>query len=245
MGREKTGIRIGTSGWLYYHWQGRFYPEDLPKSKWFEYYSRHFDTVELNNTFYHLPKKQTVKNWHKNAPENFLYAVKASRFITHIKRLKDVDEPVKTFYDTIKLLKEKLGPVLFQLPPSMRQNLDLLESFLRLLPKNPKPVFEFRNESWFDDGTYKLLEKYNAAFCIHDLVGNQTPRIQTCDCLYIRFHGTTGRYEGNYSDKALTDWAKWIKKQKSHNIFVYFNNDYNAYAVHNALTLIQFLKKTK
>jgi uncharacterized protein YecE (DUF72 family) len=241
MAKIKTDIRIGTSGWLYYHWQGRFYPEDLPKSKWFEYYSRQFDSVELNNTFYRMPRKQTIKNWHTNAPENFLYAVKASRFITHIKRLNGVDEPVQTFYETMTLLKEKLGPVLFQLPPSMQQNLELLKSFLKLLPENPKPVIEFRNKSWFDNGTYDLLRKYNAAFCIHDLVGNESPRIQTSDTIYIRFHGTAGRYEGNYSDKALTDWAKWIRRQKVRSVFVYFNNDYNAYAVDNAKQLIEKL----
>ncbi len=239
MVKTKTEIRIGTSGWLYFHWQGRFYPQDLPKTKWFEYFSEVFDTVELNNTFYHLPKPQTVKKWHKNSPEDFLFAVKGSRFITHIKRLKDVEEPLKTFYKTVKLLKEKLGPILFQLPPSMKQNIKLLETFLKLLPENPATVFEFRNDSWFNDKTYKLLEKYNAAFCIHDLSGCQSPKIQTCDTIYIRFHGTTGRYSGNYSDKQIAEWAKWIREQKAKNVFVYFNNDYNAYAVNNAKTLLE------
>ena len=239
MGKTGTEIRVGTSGWLYFHWQGRFYPDDLPKTKWFQYYSNIFDTVELNSTFYHLPKKETVQNWRKNSLKNFLYAVKASRFITHIKRLKDVEEPVKTFYETVALLKGKLGPVLFQLPPSMKQNLKLLEFFLELLPRKPKFVFEFRNESWFSKDTYKLLEKFNAAFCIHDLFGNESPRIQTSDTIYIRFHGTSGRYEGNYSEKKLADWAKWIKQQKAKNVFVYFNNDYNAYAVDNAKILLE------
>ncbi len=242
MVKTKTEIRIGTSGWLYFHWQGRFYPQDLPKTKWFEYFSKVFDTVELNNTFYHLPKPQTVKNWHKNSPEDFLFAVKASRFITHIKRLNDVEEPLKTFYKTVKNLKEKLGPILFQLPPSMKQNIKLLETFLKLLPENPATVFEFRNDSWFNDKTYKLLEKYNAAFCIHDLSGCESPKFQTCETIYIRLHGTTGRYSGNYSDEQLAEWAKWIREQKAKRVFVYFNNDYNAFAVNNAATLIKLLK---
>jgi len=241
--KSPTKIRIGTSGWLYFHWQGRFYPDDLPKNKWFDYYTSRFDTVELNSTFYHLPKIKTVKNWQNNSPKNFLYAVKASRFITHIKRLNNVEEPVRNFYDVVLPLKEKLGPLLFQLPPSMKQNANLLESFLKLLPKKPKSVFEFRNQTWFNDKTYKLLEKYNAAFCIHDLQGNESPRIQTSDCIYIRFHGTNDRYSGSYSISQLQEWAGWIKEQskKARGIYIYFNNDAHGHAIKNARQLKEMI----
>ena len=239
MGKKKTDIRIGTSGWFYYHWQARFYPEELPKSKWFKFYTENFDTVELNSTFYHQPKESTVKGWYRQSPAGFIYAVKANRYITHIKRLKDCMQPVEDFLANAALLKEKLGIVLYQLPPSMRKDVDLLRAFIKLHNKKIPAAFEFRHKSWFDEDTYKLLERSGIAFCIHDLSGMETPRIVTGDIIYVRFHGTEGRYAGNYSDKTLKDWAKWINelRKEAGRIFVYFNNDYNAYAVANAKTL--------
>jgi uncharacterized protein YecE (DUF72 family) len=237
MGKAKCDIRIGTSGWHYSDWAGRFYPADLPKTKWLEYYAGHFDTVEINNTFYHQPKPQTFKNWCKQVPKQFLFAVKANRFITHIKRLKDADEPLERFFDGIRLLKSNLGPVLYQLPPSMRKDLIRLKTFLKLLPEKPASVFEFRHESWFSQDCCELLKEFNAGFCIHDLM--DVPRLITSDVIYLRFHGTTGRYKGNYSKSTLRSWANWtkdnLKGKKA--LFAYFNNDYNAHAVHNAKTL--------
>ncbi|MHC4648405.1 MAG: DUF72 domain-containing protein [Planctomycetota bacterium] len=239
MTKTACKIRIGASGWHYDHWRTRFYPEGLPKSKWFEHYAGHFDTVEINNTFYQLPKEQTFRNWYEKAPKNFLYAVKANRYITHIKRLKDTSEELRRFFDRASLLKEKLGPVLYQLPPSMHKDLDLLESFVSLLPKKPPAVFEFRHEGWYSDDTYELLRKFNVAFCTHDLPGRASPRIITGDLIYIRFHGTTGRYSGNYPDAALQKWADWIKDNLKGigAVYAYYNNDYNAYAINNAKQL--------
>jgi uncharacterized protein YecE (DUF72 family) len=237
MSKAKCDIRIGTSGWHYNHWAGLFYPADLPKSKWLEHYAEHFDTVEINNTFYHLPKEQTFELWHKQAPKNFLYTVKANRYITHIKRLKEAEEPLERFLKSVRLLKEHLGPILYQLPPSMHKDLDRLKAFLKVLPKKLVAVFEFRHESWFSEDAYELLKEFNAGFCIHDFV--DVPRIVTSDVIYLRFHGATGRYQGNYSKSALQDWAKWIndhiKGKKA--VYAYFNNDAHAYAVCNAKTL--------
>lgn len=237
MSKSVRNIRIGTSGWHYNHWIERFYPKDLPKNKWLTYYAKHFDTVEINNTFYHLPKAKTVENWHRITPKNFLYVVKANRFITHIKRLNEPAEPVERFFEIVNLLKEKLGPVLYQLPPSFHKELDRLKEFIGFLPDTTKSVFEFRHKSWFSQDTYKLLEKHNCSFCIHDMPGVKTPLVVTGDTIYIRFHGSTGRYEGNYTKSMLGKWADWIKKQKVKKSYAYFNNDYNAYAISNAKTL--------
>lgn len=245
MTRGNLNIRIGTSGWYYNHWLNRFYPEDLPKTGWLKYYAKHFDTVEINNTFYHLPKQKSVENWHKQSPKDFLYSVKANRFITHIKRLNEPAESLERFFEIINLLKEKLGPILFQLPPSFHKNLDRLKEFIGYLPKTIHSVFEFRHKSWYTKDTYKLLEKHNISFCVHDLPATKTPLIVIGDTIYIRFHGSTGRYEGDYSETMLKDWAKWIKEHKKivHNIYAYFNNDYNAYAVYNAKSLKQLVNE--
>jgi len=239
MGKAKCDIRIGTSGWHYGHWEGLYYPEKLPKSKWFGHYAKDFDTVEINNTFYQLPKQQTFENWHKQAPKNFLYTVKANRFITHIKRLKDAEETLPRFFERAELLKENLGPVLYQLPPSFHKDPDRLHYFLQLLPKQRTAIFEFRHESWFSQDTYDLLDEFGAGFCIHDLSGVPTPRVITGHVIYIRFHGTIGRYDGNYPKATLKNWTEWIKENLEHarGVYAYFNNDANAYAIHNAKTL--------
>jgi len=241
MSKAKSNIRIGTSGWHYVHWEGLYYPDKLSKSKWFEHYAKDFDTVEINNTFYQQPKEQTFENWHKQAPKNFLYTVKANRFITHIKRLKDPAESLERFFERVNILQENLGPILYQLPPNMHKDLDRLRNFLEVLPKNRIAVFEFRHQSWFSEDTYNLLSEFNAAFCIHDMMN--VPRIITCNVIYLRFHGTTGRYAGNYSKSTLQSWANWakdnIKGKKA--FFAYFNNDANAYAIKNAKTLKQQL----
>jgi uncharacterized protein YecE (DUF72 family) len=243
MKKIKTKIRVGTSGWYYQHWIKRFYPENLSKNKWFKYYCEHFDTVEINNTFYHLPKQKTVENWQKVSPKNFIFAVKASRFITHIKRLKGIDEPLERFFEITALLKNKLGPILFQLPPSMQKNTELLSSSIEKLPRENTYVFEFRNQSWYSDDTYALLDKNNIGICVHDMPGNPSPKIITGKIIYIRFHGLSDRYEGNYTESMLNKFAGWIKKQKAKEIYAYFNNDYNAYAVSNAKQLRTMLRE--
>jgi uncharacterized protein YecE (DUF72 family) len=239
MSKADCDIRIGTSGWYYDHWKQRFYPADLPKSKWFEYYAQYFDTVEINNTFYHLPKEQTLQRWHNIAPKNFLYAVKAHRYITHIKRLKDSAEPLERFFERVGLLKSRLGPILYQLSPNLQKNFDLLEAFIKLLPRRKTAVFEFRHKSWYSEDTYNLLDKSGAGFCIHDMPGKESPRIVTGEVIYIRFHGTTDRYSGSYPKSQLQNWANWLKNhsKKVRAIYIYFNNDAQGHAIKNAKQL--------
>ena len=245
MSKTALKIRIGTSGWHYPHWASRFYPADLPKNKWFEFYAQHFNTVEVNNTFYQLPKQQTFQNWYTQAPKDFIYVIKANRFITHIKRLKDPQDSLDRFFQAVSLLKQKLGPILFQLPPNFQKDLNRLADFIAALPKTCQPVFEFRHQTWFSDDTYDLLNDLNAAFCTHDMPGNQSPRIITANMIYIRFHGPTEKYEGNYSSPQLKNWTKWINEHSKnvHAIYAYFNNDYNACAIQNAKQLKQLLNK--
>jgi len=245
MSKAKIEIRIGTSGWHYEHWKGLFYPDKLPKTRWFEHYAQHLDTVEINNTFYRLPKVSFMEKWRDQAPKDFIYTVKASRYLTHLKRLKDPAEPLKTFFKPVNALKETLGPVLYQLPPNMHKNIERLSNFLKLLPKNKVAVMEFRHESWYCDDVYELLDKHNVGFCVHDMTDIETPKIITGDIIYIRFHGTTGKYEGDYPKSKLKHWARWIKEneKKVNKAYAYFNNDYNAYAVYNAKTLKQMLSK--
>jgi uncharacterized protein YecE (DUF72 family) len=199
------------------------------------------DTVEVNNTFYQLPKEQTFENWHKQAPDGFLYTVKANRYITHIKRLKDCSQELDRFLERALLLKNKLGPILYQLPPNLHKDLGLLESFVKLLPKKHIAVFEFRHESWYSQDTYDLLKKFNVVFCIHDMPSNPSPRVVTADVIYVRFHGPTGRYSGSYSNAQLKKWAHWIKQnsKQTRAIFAYMNNDIKGHAVKNAKMLTE------
>jgi uncharacterized protein YecE (DUF72 family) len=234
---------IGTSGWHYEDWQGLFYPQELAKSKWLEFYARHFATVELNNSFYRLPSEKAFVNWREASPAGFIFAVKVSRFITHIKRLKNVEEPVQNFLTRADLLNDKLGPLLYQLPPNMKRNDERLENFLAMLPRRYRHVFEFRHGSWFDDGVFNILGKYNAGWCVFDMPDFTSPVIATADFAYVRFHGSTGLYWSNYSDKELSDWAKKIAKlgENLKAVYIYFNNDAGGYAINNARTLARLL----
>jgi uncharacterized protein YecE (DUF72 family) len=242
MSETKTSIRVGTSGWYYNHWHGLFYPETIAKHKWFEHYSKQFDTVEINSSYYHFPKPENVKKWYKSSPENFIYAVKANRYITHLKKLRNVEKQLADFLQTVSGLKEKLGPVLFQLPPSLKKDLTLLKDFLSLLDKKIISVFEFRNESWYEDKCFSLLDDFRAAFCIYHMGDSQTPRVITGNVIYIRFHGTAGKYAGLYAKKTLAEWARWIEKnKKAKACYAYFNNDAEACAVKNAKMLRKML----
>ena len=243
MSKVDCDIRIGTSGWYYEHWRELFYPADLPKSKWFEYYARHFNTVEINNTFYHLPKEQSVQRWRKIAPKGFLYSVKANRYITHVQKIKDTTESLQRLFERINILKGKLGPVLYQLPPSLHIDLERLEAFIKLLPKRKNTIFEFRHKSWYCDDTFKLLKKFKTGFCIHDMPGKESPRVVTSNIIYIRFHGTTSRYSGSYTKSQLQNWAKWFKEQSKNasGIYIYFNNDAHGHAIKNALQLKEII----
>jgi len=235
---------VGTSGWHYEHWRGRFYPLELTKPKWLEFYARSFKTVELNNSFYHLPSEKAFANWRESSPKGFVYAVKVSRFITHIKKLRNVEDALEKFLERAKLLENKLGPLLYQLPPNLHRNDSLLEEFLSMLPKDLSHVFEFRHESWLDEGVFDLLRRYNAGFCIYDMPDLTTPLEATADFVYVRFHGRGWLYGGSYSDEELSRWAQDIKRlsKNKKTVYIYFNNDAEAFAVQNALTLMRKLK---
>lgn len=237
-------IYIGTSGWTYEHWQRVFYPSDLPRTKRLDYYTHNFNTVELNASFYHLPKPETFYNWQKQTPKDFIFAVKASRYITHIKKLKNCKEPWKRFIDSAKELNGKLGPILFQLPPFLKINLENLGKFLKTLPKKYSYVLEPRHESWFCEDLYKILKKHRVALCVADSPYWPCKEIITSSFIYLRFHGGTDLYGSNYSKKELKDWAEKIKKWKNKkmDIYAYFNNDACGYAVVNAKQLKQILK---
>ena len=241
-------IHIGTSGYSYKHWAGRYYPQELKPSQWLNHYLQDFDTVELNNTFYTLPKEQTFDAWRKNTPANFLFAVKGSRFITHMIKLKDPERGLVNFMPRAERLRRKLGPILWQLPPRWNVNVERLEEFLRLLPRKHRYTFELRTESWMIEPVYEVLRRYNAAFCIYELAGYRSPMEITADWTYVRLHGPTPfKYQGSYSDEQLAEWAArirtWSRKMKA--IYVYFDNDDSAYAVENALTLKRMLKLKK
>ena len=233
-------IRIGTSGWHYKHWRGCFYPEELSSSQYLSWYIRHFNTVEINNCFYRLPTQSAVESWREDTPPDFCFAVKGSRYLTHMKRLHNAEAGLNTYLDRMELLKKKLGPVLFQLPPNWQVNVERLEEFLGLLPRRRyQYVFEFRNPSWYIEPVYRLLRRHNVGLCIHDWGAQQSPRQLSADFTYVRFHGATGRYGGNYSDAMLEKWADQILGWAKHlrGIYLYFNNDQGGYAVRNAQTL--------
>jgi uncharacterized protein YecE (DUF72 family) len=233
---------IGTSGWHYDHWRGEFYPKDLVKSGWLEFYSRYFPTVELNNSFYCLPSERAFINWRDSSPTEFVFSVKVSRFITHIKRLRNAEEPVANFLARAWLLEGKLGPLLYQLPQNMKRDDQLLEDFVGILPRDVRHVFEFRHTSWFDKKVFDLLRRYNIGFCIYDMPDLKTPIIATSDLDYIRFHGSHQLYGGCYSDKELDSWAKKIAELETKVVFAYFNNDAEGFAIKNALTLKNIFK---
>jgi len=239
---------IGTSGWVYPHWEGIFYPEDLPSKDKLKYFSKHFKTAEINYSFYHLPRPATYQNWYNQTPEDFLFAVKASRFITHIKRLQGTKEASKQFIENALNLKEKLGPILFQFPPSFKateENVSRLEGFLKLITKRKtRYAFEFRHKSWCDKKIYNLLKKHNAAWVIADSPNYPKAEDVTADFIYIRMHGSKVLFSSSYTKKELKDLAQKIKKwlKQRLDIYVYFNNDAYGYAVGNAKELVKFCK---
>jgi len=230
---------IGTSGWKYRHWEGNFYPDDLKKKDQFKYFTEHFDTVELNNSFYRQPSIDNFKQWQLQSPKNFTYAVKANRYFTHLKKLKVEQAEILDFLEASEGLENKLGPILFQLPPKWKLNTERLERFLEMLPKKHRYTFEFRNPSWYHDDVFTLLAKYNCAFCIYELVGHQSPILSTADFVYIRLHGPEGKYQGSYNNNSLTKWnnmlISWIKEGKD--VYLYFDNDQAGYAAFNALEI--------
>jgi uncharacterized protein YecE (DUF72 family) len=233
-------VRIGCSGWNYASWRGTFYPPRLPARRWLEHYATVFDTVEVNATFYRLARPEAVANWVAQTPEGFVFAAKASRYLTHMKRLTDMDQGVGRYYDSIAPLVEspKLGPILWQLPDNFRRDDDRLAFALEHLPPG-RHAFELRHPSWFADPVYELLRAHGAAFVIHDSKRRApTPEVLTTDWTYLRFHhGRRGR-RGNYSESELREWAAKVRHLTVQgDAYAYFNNDWETFAPPNALRL--------
>jgi uncharacterized protein YecE (DUF72 family) len=236
----KTDIRIGTSGFHYRHWVGPFYPPKTSTVRMLQFYVEHFDTLELNNSFYRLPTIEAFECWRDSTPKGFVFAVKASRFITHNKKLKDPEHALDNLLPRAEHLRNKLGPILFQLPPSWKVNAQRLHELLEILPREHRYTFEFRELSWMTPEICRILRRFNAAFCIYELAGYHTPLEITADFTYVRLHGpASGKYQGSYSDDRLREWARWIEQQSNRlkAIYVYFDNDQAGYAAQNALTL--------
>lgn len=243
---SKNGAYLGTSGWTYDHWSGRFYPADVSKKKWFEYFADHFDTVELNASFYRIPKESVVESWNARAPHDFVFSVKMSRLVTHVKKLRNCDNELEWFFGVFKPLRQKIGMYLIQIPPSIKVNHDLLKQFCATLPSSAPITFEFRNRSWYVQQTYEILREFNHSFCIHDMSGSSTERIVTGSAAYLRFHGYQERYGGDYSDEILADWADWIESQTEKTpVYAYFNNDFEGFAVKNCLRLREMVGSKK
>jgi len=253
----KSKIFIGTSGFSYAHWRGVFYPENLPQKDWFSYYVKNFNTVELNVSFYRLPRKEAFESWRKKAGDKFVFAVKGWRWITHIKKLKNCQEEVKRFFETASAIDTPevvLRPrhasgynhsrcgrnvVLWQLPPSLKIDPSRLEDFCKALPQDFRYAFEFRHPSWGNEKTWKILRKHNAAVVFQDFPEWPIFKGITADFVYLRFHGKTSLYSSCYTEKELKRWAEKIKNWQNQglDVYGYFNNDALGYAVENAKTL--------
>lgn len=240
-----SALHIGTSGWSYDHWEGPFYPAGLDAGDRLAYYAERFSTVEVNTSFYHLPAPGVVDQWRDTVPADFVFAAKASRYITHMKKLRDPHATLPPFFERVDRLGDRLGPVLFQLPPRWHLDLPRLEAFLECLDKGRRYAFEFRAPSWFDRKVLRLLEKHAAAFCIYDLDGRLSPRHVTADFVYVRLHGPGAAYQGSYDVRTLAGWAgafsAWTRQGRA--VYCYFDNDQRGYAALNALRLKQMLEK--
>lgn len=235
-------VRIGTSGWAYKDWNGPFYPDEVRVKDRLAYISRQFSTLEINASFYRMPTEKAVIDWREQTPDDFLFAWKASRYITHNKKLLDPADSLTFMFTRTRVLEGKLGPVLFQLPPSLKRNDERLAAFLRALPKGRRHAFEFRHPGWYDPAVLDLLRDHGAAFCISDHHDAPSPWETTADFAYLRGHGPGGRYHGRYGEAALKDWARRIRTwRRSHDVFVYFDNDIKSAAPKDAAQLIALI----
>ena len=238
-------VFIGTSGWHYKHWKGPFYPAKLPASKMLDYYAARFQTVEINNTFYRLPVESAVAAWRQGTPKDFCFAVKGSRFLTHMKKLKDPEAGIAKFFERIGPLEEKLGPIVFQLPPWWEADAPRLEAFLEALPKRRGYAFELRHPSWHSPEIRAILRRHDAAFCIFEIAGFFSGIQLTANFTYVRLHGPGGAYQGSYPEATLREWAQRIRewRRELRAVYVYFDNDQAAYAVENALALRRMVEE--
>ena len=242
---------IGTSGWTYSSWKGLFYPEDLPSRRYLEFYAGEFDSAEVNYSFYHLPRLSTYEKWVAQVPEQFVFSLKSSRFITHVKRLVNVEEPWTRFVQNALVLGHHLGPVLLQFPPSFRCDRKRLAAFLKISQRpvsesHPvKLVFEFRHDSWFTEEIFSLLHQHNAALCIADSLRYPRTDKVTADFVYIRFHGRRQLFASKYTDEELAEEAKQMRRylREGRDVYVYFNNDAKGHAVGNARALRRLVER--
>ncbi len=238
-------VWIGTSGWQYAHWRGRFYPPEVRQPTWLEYFAERFATVESNNAFYRLPEAHTFAGWARRTPDDFVMAVKVSRYLTHIRRLREPEEPVKLFLDRTAQLGRKLGPVLLQLPPSLRANLEALNETLGLFPRSVRVAVEFRHASWFTDEACELLRRHGAVLCLADRRGPVSPVWRTADWTYLRLHEGRAQPRPCYGQQALDSWAGRLAEQwrATEDVFVYFNNDPAGCAVRDAAVFARSVER--
>jgi uncharacterized protein YecE (DUF72 family) len=243
-------ILVGTSGYSYRHWRGVFYPEEVPQKEWLAYYAKHFETVEINATFYRQFSQKAVEGWRDSVPEGFRFTLKGHRFVTHVKRLHDVEDAVRRFCEEAGWLGESLSCVLWQLPGSfvMKQdgkNRGRLEAFVKLLPARCHQAIELRHASWFVDDVFRLLDEAGVGFVINDSPTLPSAERVTGRCAYVRFHGPGARYGSSYDDEALAAWAKKVRGyRQERDVYCYFNNDVEGYAVENAMRLAEFVRET-
>jgi len=235
---QRPEVRIGCSGWQYRHWRGVFYPPGLPQARWLAHYATHLNTVEINNTFYRLPERSIFANWRRQVPPSFRFALKASRFLTHMKKLKEPREPLARLLSRAIPLGSALGPILYQLPPRWRIDVDRLTTFLHSLPKGRRHAIEFRDPSWYTDEVFALLTRHHVALCLHDMAGSATGRLAVGPLVYVRFHGPQ-KYRGRYDDRVLEHWGTWLAAQvrDGRPVYAYFNNDVDAHAPRDAVRL--------
>jgi uncharacterized protein YecE (DUF72 family) len=223
-------FHIGCSGWSYGHWRDSFY-RGVPQKRWLEHYAEQFSTVEINATHYRLPAEKTVRAWRDRAPDGFIFAVKASRTITHFKRLRDSERSLELLFSRARLLGEKLGPVLYQLPDDFAPDIGRLRDFLALLPQDLTHAFEFRHHGWWTREVFGLLREHHAAFCLYDRAEEETPFVATSPDVYVRFHGPHRGYAGGYSPRELERWAEGLRALRGvERCWVYFNNDVGGHA---------------
>jgi uncharacterized protein YecE (DUF72 family) len=243
----RAEIRIGCSGWQYAHWRGDFYPHELAQDRWFEHYAERFDSVELNNSFYRLPEADVFAAWGRRAPRGFVMAVKASRYLTHVRRLREPAEPLDRLWRRARRLGDHLGPMLYQLPPRWHRNIERLDAFANAAPEDPLQAVEFRDPDWYHAETYATLERAGMTLCLHDMPGSVSPRQPVGPFVYVRFHGSGQTYGGGYRGQELAAWADrlvgWAVAGRA--CYAYFNNDIGGHAFRDAARLREMVERRR
>ncbi len=237
----QTQFYSGCSGFYYNHWRGKFYPDDLAKTRWLTYYTQFFNTIEINNTFYRYPTEKLLVGWYQKTPADFKFTLKANRVITHLRKFNQTEKYTQNFYKLAHMLKEKLLCVLFQLPPSVHKDMVLLGNIAAQMDSSVLNVLEFRHGSWWDGEVYDFLRGHGLVFCSVSASELPDALVKTDNTVYVRFHGRDGWYMQNYTDSELAIWVKKIRAQNARRVLCYFNNDYNANAPKNCLTLKKIL----